>query len=243
MEFVLLALAGGGFLVWLGYRLRTKRSQEHARLESLAQVRKLCEEDIALLGEDLRRLDAEAVPFDEGVQVDLEAARKAHKGAEQSVGWITDADEIGKVTESLASGRYALACVQARVEGRPVPKLRVPCFFNPQHGPSVFDVAFTAPGHGTHKVPACSSDVARVRANEKPDIREVEVAGRRVPYFDAGSSCAPYGASYFTGETAIQELFMMGTSWSGEERTGFASDPQGLHSEDPNQPWRGRPRP
>jgi hypothetical protein len=234
MEYVLvLALAVGGGLVWLGYRLRARRSAGRDRVEALAQMRKLCEEDLAVLAENLRRVDAEAAdrPLDEDSWNDFRAARKSHRTAQQAVGWITGADEIGKVTEPIAHGHYALACVQARAVGEPVPKSRMPCFFNPQHGPSVFEVAFTPPGHGTRKVPACASDVARVRAKEKPDIRQVEVDGRRVPYFEAGSALAPYGAAYFTGDSALQELFMTTTSWSGEGRSRLDFDRQGLRSD------------
>ena len=231
MEYVLVLAVGGG-LVWLGYRLRAKRSEGRDRVEALAQMRRLCEEDLAVLADNLRRVDAEAAdrPLDEDSWVDYQSARKAHRAAQQEVGWVKGADEIGKVTEPIAEGHFALACVQARAVGEPVPKPRVPCFFNPQHGPSVFEVAFTPPGHGTRKVPACASDVARVRAKGKPDIREVEVNGRRVPYFESGSALAPYGESYFAGETAIQELFMTTTSWPGEGaagRDGRTFDPGG----------------
>jgi hypothetical protein len=243
MEYVL-ALAVGGGLVWLGYRLRAKRSEGRERVESLAQMRKLCEEDLAVLAENLRRVDAEAAdrPLDEDSWVDYQSARKSHRTAQQEVGWVKDADEIGKVTEPIADGHSALARVQARATGEPVPKPRLPCFFNPQHGPSVFEVAFTPPGHGTRKVPACASDVARVRAKEKPDIREVEVNGRRVPYFEVGSALAPYGESYFAGETAIQDLFLTHTAWSGEERMGFTADSPTVMSEGYVRPWQGRPK-
>jgi hypothetical protein len=243
MEYVL-ALAVGGGLVWLGYRLRAKRSEGRERVEALAQLRKLCEEDLAVLAENLRRVDAEAAdrPLDEDSWVDYQSARKSHRTAQQEVGWVKDADEIGKVTEPIADGHSALARVQARATGEPVPKPRLPCFFNPQHGPSVFEVAFTPPGHGTRKVPACASDVARVRAKQKPDIREVEVNGRRVPYFEVGSALAPYGESYFAGETAIQDLFLTHTAWSGEERMGFTADSPTVMSEGYVRPWQGRPK-
>ena len=103
----------------------------------------------------------------------------------------------------------------------------MPCFFNPQHGPSVFEVAFTPRGHGTHKVPVCASDVARHRAKEKPQVREVEVGGRRVPYYEAGDAFAPYGEGYFTGDAAIQRLFLISTSWSGEGRSATSFDSGG----------------
>jgi hypothetical protein len=233
MEYLLLAIVGGGCLAGLGLWLRSRRAQGRDRAEGLAQMRKLCDEDIAALGEELRRLDAQtaAHPLDEAARVDYEVAMDAYGSAQRAVGRISDADEIRNVTRTLASGRYAFACVQARVEGRPVPELRVPCFFNPQHGPSVFDVSFTPRGHGTHKVPACASDVAGLRAKRKPEIRAVEVGGRQVPYFEAGDAFAPYGAGYFNGETAIQRLFATQTSWSGEGRSARGFDPHGVRSD------------
>jgi hypothetical protein len=209
MEFLLLALAGGGGLAWLGVRLRSKRAQGRDRAQDLAQVRKLCEEDITLLGEQLRRLDAETAshPLDDAARLDYQTALDAYESAQRTVLRITDADEISKVTDTLSSGRYALACVQARVAGRPLPELRVPCFFNPQHGPSVIDVDFTPRGRGTRRVPACAMDAARLKAGEKPEIREVEIGGRRVPYFEAGAAYFPYGEGYFLNSLAVHYLF------------------------------------
>jgi hypothetical protein len=227
MEFLLLALAGGGGLAWLGVRLRSKLAESRDRAEDLTQVRKLCEEDITLLGEQLRRLDAETAshPLDDAARVDYQTALDAYESAQRTVRRITDADEISKVTDTLSSGRYALACVQARVAGRPIPELRVPCFFNPQHGPSLIDVQFTPPGRGTRKVPACAMDAARLKAGEKPEIREVEIGGRRVPYFEAGAAYFPYGEGYFMNTLAIQSMFLPslaspenagGHGWFGE---------------------------
>ena len=233
MRFALLIVLGVVCLVWLGLHLRARHARGRERFAELVELRKLCDEDIGVLGEELRRLDAEttAQPLDDAARGDYEAARDAHKTAQRMFGEVTDANEISKVTETLASGGYALACVQARVEGRPVPELRVPCFFNPQHGPSAFEVAFTPRGHGTRKVPACASDVARHRAKEKPQVREVEVGGRRVPYYEAGNSFAPYGEGYFAGDVAIQRLFLLSASWSGECRSRASSDPMGLRSD------------
>ena len=209
MEFVLLALAGGGGLAWLGVRLRARRAQGRDRAAELTQVQKLCEEDITLLGEQLRRLDAEtaAQPLDDAARVDYQTALDAYESAQRAVRRITDADEISKVTDTLSSGRYALACVRARVAGQPLPELRVPCFFNPQHGPSVIDVQFTPPGRGTRKVPACAMDAARLKGGERPEIREVEFGGRRVPYFEAGAAYAPYGRGTFLGAAAVESMF------------------------------------
>jgi hypothetical protein len=236
MEYLLLALAGVGGLAWLWVRLRARRTRGRDRARALIQVRKLCDEDIAVLGEELRRLDTESTlhPLDDAAQADHQTAMDAYGSAQREVGRITDAVEISKVTDTLSNGGYALACVQARVAGRPRPVLRVPCFFNPQHGPSVMDMAFTPRGHGTRNVPACAMDVARLRAGEKPDVRMVEVGGRRVPYFEGGAAFTPYGAGYFMGQIAAATLFVIPASWAGEgglRQDGVAFNPHGLRSD------------
>ncbi|MEV4002669.1 hypothetical protein [Actinomadura sp. NPDC049753] len=38
---------------------------------------------------------------------------------------------------ALDEGRHALACVDARLAGRPMPPRRSLCFFDPRHGTSV----------------------------------------------------------------------------------------------------------
>jgi hypothetical protein len=217
MEWLLVALAASG-ATWLGIRLRERRTSTRERADDLEQVRRLCDEDITLLGEQLRRLDAETAerPLDDAARADYQQALDAYEAAQRTVRRINDADEISKVTDTLSSGRYALACVQARVTGQPVPERRVPCFFNPQHGPSVIDVTFTPPGRGTRKVPACAQDAARLRAGEKPEVREVEIGGRRVPYYEAGAAFAPYAEGYFVGMVATQSLFVAPQLSGGE---------------------------
>ena len=79
----------------------------------------------------------------------------------------------------------------------PVPVRRVPCFFNPQHGPSTTDVVWTRPRHGTRTVPACAQDAARVGVGQQPEIRYVQLGSRQVPYWEAGRAFAPYGQGYF----------------------------------------------
>ncbi len=209
MEWILLVLGGGGAAAWGGLRLRDRIATRRDRAEELAQVARLCEEDITLLGEELQRLDAETAdhPLDAAARLDYQTALDAYESAQRTVTHIKDVDEISQVTDTLSSGRYALACVQARVAGRPRPEKRVPCFFNPQHGPSVTDVMFTPGGRGTRKVPACAHDAARIKAGEQPSIRMVTIGGRRVAYYEAGAAMAPYSAGYFVSASDVQAMF------------------------------------
>jgi hypothetical protein len=176
-----------------------RRASRRAEAEALAQVVKLCDEDITLLGEQLRRLDDESEqrPLDEAVRIDYQAALDAYESAQRSVRKVSERDQIAPVIDTLNDGRYALACVQARLAGDPRPDKRVPCFFNSQHGPSVTDVMFTArAGGGTRRVAACAQDAARVEAGEKPVVRTVEIGGQRVAYRDALDASVELDANY-----------------------------------------------
>ena len=210
MEWVLLVLAGGGAVTWGGLRARGRLAARREHAEELAAVVQVCEEDITLLGEQLARLDEETAEqaLDDAARLDYQAVLDAYQSAQFALKEITDAQQVSTITDTLSSGRYALACVQARVAGRPRPDKRVPCFFNPQHGPSVTDVMFTPGGRGTRKVPACASDAARVKAGERPEVRMVVVNGRRVAYYEAGAAMAPYSAGYFVSASDVQALFV-----------------------------------
>ena len=203
MEWLLgLVLAAGGAAGWRRWTLR--RAQRRTDAEELDGVRAMADEDVTVLGEELQRLGDRTVEgLDEAGRVDYQTALDAYESAKRAVPRLRSAEQVSTVVDILSTGRYALACVQARLEGRPVPELRVPCFFNPQHGPSVTDVRWTAPGRGTRTVPACAQDAARVARGETPQIRAVKVGASLAPYWEAGAAYLPYGRAYFS--TAVLE--------------------------------------
>ena len=195
MEWVLLGVAGIGGLAWAGTRIRDRLGARREQSEVLAQVVRMCGEDITLLGEQLRRLDAEAGerPLDEAARVDYQKALDGYESADRLVRRLESPEDLGPVTDTLNDARYALACVRASMAGEARPEKRTPCFFNPQHGPSVTDVMFTARAGGTKRVPACAQDAARLKAGERPEVRKVEVNGRRIDYFEARQIGRVYG--------------------------------------------------
>lgn len=196
----LLAALGGGGLALAGRYLWDRRAAQRGDAEELEEIRKLADEDVTLLGEELRRLDTqvEGHPLDPDARSDYQVALDAYEAAQRAVKGIRKADGISSVTDTLATGRYAITCVQARLRGEPVPERRVPCFFNPQHGPSTTDIVWTQPKVGTRTVPACAQDAARIRSGDEPEVRYVRYGSRVVPYWEAGAAIAPYGMGYFT---------------------------------------------
>ena len=204
MEWLLLVLvAGGGG--WGARRWRGRQELRCTQAAELEGVRRLADEDVTYLGEQLQRLDREVAghDLDEATRVEYQQALDAYEHAQRSVPRITSASEISEITDTLSSGRYALACVQARVAGRPVPELRVSCFFNPQHGPSVTEVLWTDPGHGTRSVPACAQDAARLARHQDPEVRTVRIGSRNVPYWAAGNAYLPYSEGYFASSAVL----------------------------------------
>ena len=76
-----------------------------------------------------------------GENADYQRALDAYESAKTAADSISEPEQVKHVTEILEDGRYAMACVRARVAGEPLPTRRPPCFFDPRHGLSVEDVA------------------------------------------------------------------------------------------------------
>lgn len=208
MEWLLfgLVVGGGGLLARRVQRVRADRALER---EDLAAARSIADEDVTVFGEQLARLDREVAghELDESTRADYQTALDAYESAQRNVHRIRRSDEVSKVTDALSSGRYALACVQARVHGAAPPQLRVPCFFNPQHGPAERHVEWIPRGRGMRRVPACALDAARVAAHEEPEVRKVRIGSRVLPYWEAGTAFQPYTQGYFAGAVALSWAF------------------------------------
>ncbi len=205
---VLLLLAAVLGAVVVGSRRGRARALERQRQE-LEPVQKLAFEDITALGAELQELDIELAgkALDEGARADYQRALDAYEAAKTAGDRISQPDQIRHVTEILEDGRYAIACVRARVAGEPLPTRRPPCFFDPRHGLSVTDVEYAPPGGVPRQVPACALDAERVHAGADPDIRQVMVGPQRMPYWQGGPAYAPYAAGYFGAFAPMNMLF------------------------------------
>ncbi|HNV11360.1 MAG TPA: hypothetical protein PKN27_08515 [Propionibacteriaceae bacterium] len=215
MEYVILlvlAIVGFAFYRMSQSQGRAVRAQHTAELESqLATSRHAAEEDVTKFGEELQRLDSAVAghPLDEPMQQDYTRALDAYDNAKESLAAVRQPEEIRHVTEILEDGRYAIACVRARVAGQPLPQKLPPCFFNPAHGPSSQNVRWAPPGGSVREVPACPADAERVLAGADPYIRTVPMGARRVPYWEGGQAYAPWAQGYYSnwqGNSLIRDI-------------------------------------
>ncbi|TDC47198.1 hypothetical protein E1281_26595 [Actinomadura sp. KC345] len=215
---LVIAVASGAMLV-SRKRQRVRAEQEMADLKSGV------EEDVTLLGEDIAHLDLNVMDkdLDPATREDYERAMNSYDSAKKATERASRPHEMEAVTTSLEDGRYYMTATRARLAGEPVPERRAPCFFNPQHGPSVKDVTWAPPGGVARSVPACEADANAVLHGTDPDIRMVPAGGARRPYWDAGPAYGPYAGGYYRGYGGLDMLsgMMVGTMLGSMMFGGF----------------------
>lgn len=204
---------------------RTRRRRQDEQRAALEQLRVVVDEDITAFGEELDRLDfhpAEA-GADDVMRADYERALDAYEQAKSSMAAAGKPEDVRAVTQALEDGRFSLAQLAARREGRPLPERRAPCFFDPRHGPSVVDATWTPSGGAPREVPVCAADQARLADGHDPMIREVDTDYGRRPYWDAGPAYGPWAGGYFGG--GILPGLLVGTLLGSMMSTpSYASD-------------------
>ena len=200
---LLLLIAGVVWLVSSTSRRQVGRAPERRAVSAadLDAARRAAEEDVTRFGEELQRLDLDVqmAGVDEAMLQDWQRALDSYESAKRSLEMVQSPDDVRHVTTALEDGRYAVACVRARREGKPLPQRRPPCFFNPSHGPSTTDVDWSPPGGQPRRIPVCGADADRLAQGAEPDIRTVPQGAGRVPYWNAGPAYSPWAMGYFSG--------------------------------------------
>ena len=218
---VLVTVVFGGVGLYRRHAVNQRQAEEQAALETqLSTSKRAADEDVTKFGEELQRLDSDVAghALDEPMQQDYQRALDAYDDAKMSLDAVTKPDEIRHVTEILEDGRYAVACVKARIADQPLPAKRPPCFFNPAHGPSSRDVDWAPPGGIARSVPACPADAERVLAGADPYIRTVQVGAQRVPYWEGGQAYAPWAQGYYSrwsGSDMLSGMLIGGLLFGG----------------------------
>jgi hypothetical protein len=229
VSIVLLILIAAVVMVAIVAQQRAQTRRRQLEAAELEKVKAFAAEDVTKFGEELQRLDTDVAghELDEATRQDYERALDEYDAAKKAIDTAQRPEDIKQIASILEDGRYAMACVRARINGQPLPQRRPPCFFNPQHGPSTEDVEWAPPGGAYRRVPVCPADAERVRAGAEPDIRKVTVDGERVPYWQGGPAYAPWMQGYFAGyaTSALLPAFLMTSmmgGWDGYGDGGYA---------------------
>jgi MYXO-CTERM domain-containing protein len=206
---ILLGVGAGGIGL---FALRRRRRREAEQAE-LAEVKREAQNDLLALAEDIRALDLDVqMPdADPRVKEDYAHAVACYERADQALDRARTPDDMEAVSRALEEGRFAMASAKARLEGRPPPEHRPPCFFDPRHGPSVEDVEWAPAGGTPRPVPVCAADAQRIRDGLDPEAREVTVGGERRPYWDAPAAYGPYAGGFFGGAAGIFPGLIIGS--------------------------------
>ncbi|HEY5032829.1 MAG TPA: hypothetical protein VIJ54_10165, partial [Actinomycetes bacterium] len=199
-----------------GIALLARRSSSQARQRAaatLAEVRPAFEEDVTKLGEDIKALDLDidSPKTTDEMRQHYAAALNAYDKSKATLEAATNTLGLHPVSGALEEGHFELACVTALQAGQPLPERRAPCFFNPQHGPSVQDVTWTPPGGTAREVPACADCASRVARGVDVDAKTVNVGGQQTPYWNAGPQYVGYAGGYYGGFGSILPGLLIGT--------------------------------
>jgi hypothetical protein len=190
---VLGVLAAGGGAFWFSRQRRKRRE--------LVEVKHVARDDLVSLGDEIRALDVDvAMPnANQEAKDHYNQAVEIYTDAEQTLDRARRPEDLGTMSNELERGRYEMEATKALLAGKPAPERRPPCFFDPRHGPSTRDVEWAPPGGTPRPVPACEADALRVDEGLDPSVREIDYAGRRVPYWAAPAAYTPFFGGFYGG--------------------------------------------
>lgn len=169
-------------------RAREARERELAEADRWRVARKLANDDVTALGEELAELhlDTLASELDEQAAHHYRRALDHYDQAKERVRTSETAEDVLAGDQLLQDARYHRAAVLALQAGEPLPARREPCFFDPRHGPSVRDLQWSPPSGVERTVSVCASDARRLEGGAAPEVRMVRVGDRHVPVHEAG---------------------------------------------------------
>lgn len=180
--------AADGRLAGVFGERRRRREQELVEKDRWRVARKLMDEDVTVLGEQVAQLYVGTLADD----LDPTARdhyRRALDGYDQATHLLASSASVGDITaveQVVADASYHRAAVICLRDGEPLPERREPCFFNPQHGPSMQDVQWAPPSGTARTIGVCAADARALAAGDEPLVRMVRVGDRWVPWHLSG---------------------------------------------------------
>ena len=167
---------------------RKRREQELAELDRWRLARRLMDEDVTVLGEQVAELhvDTLADDLDPAARDHYRRALEHYDQAKHLLAASRTLDDVVAIEQVTADARYHRAAVIAVRDGDPLPERREPCFFDPRHGPSMQEVEWTPPGGTARTIGVCAADALRLSVGDRPLERLVRIGDRWVPWHQSG---------------------------------------------------------
>lgn len=198
---------------------RRRREQDLAEKDRWRTARRIMDEDVTVLGEQLAELHLDTLgdDLDPAARDHYRRAIEHYEQARHRVAESTTAEQVVAVEQVVADARYHRAAVIALRDGEPLPERREPCFFDPRHGPSRQDVEWAPPGGVARVIAVCAADARRLAAGEEPLTRMVRVGDRWVPWhlssgidgaIDAGAQLARGSAHGVHGQQNLAAAYL-----------------------------------
>lgn len=211
---------------------RRRREDQLVALDRWRVARKLIDEDITVLGEQVAELhvDTLADDLDPTASDHYRRALENYDQAKQLLTASETVEDVIAIEQVVADARWHRAAVLAVIAGDPLPERREPCFFNPQHGPSMQDVEWTPPGGTARTIGVCAADARNLAAGDEPLVRMVRVGDRWVPWhqagsitgaIDAGAQLAKSSGHGVHGQQSLAQAYLNQTMGGASDRGGF----------------------
>jgi hypothetical protein len=199
------------------------RPRRARRARDLKDAKAAAQDDLLALNQQITDRDSDvAIQQHPDAAAEQAAALAAYERGTAALDAARKPQDMLLVSRNIAEAQYRLAAAEALAHGQPRPDRRPSCFFDPRHGMSVADVAWTPPDGGpTREVPVCANDLHKIERGVEPEMRTVRQTGSQTPVYYANAGFAPaywggygYGPDLFTG-------FLLGSALSGGWGGGY----------------------
>lgn len=199
------------------------RPRRARRARDLKDAKAAAQDDLLALNQQITDRDSDvAIQQHPDAAAEQAAALAAYERGTAALDAARKPQDMLLVSRNIAEAQYRLAAAEALAHGQPKPDRRPSCFFDPRHGMSVADVAWTPPDGGpTREVPVCADDLHKIERGVEPQMRTVRQTGSQAPVYYANAGFAPaywggygYGPDLFTG-------FLLGSALSGGWGGGY----------------------
>ena len=93
-------------------------------------------------------------------------------------------EDVLTLQDSLVRAFFHLSRSDALAAGEDPPSRSDPCFFNPQHGPAVAEVAWAPHGSPPVSTAVCRDDATRIESGLAPRFRQISLGGATVAFHE-----------------------------------------------------------